>query len=74
MEVPPWEIHLPRLLQIYLNDSKTIHIESSQVLIDPQDKLKHKTEAFQDYYMLFFTGGSTSASFVRGCVATGQEN
>ena len=29
--------------------SKTIYNESSQVLIGPQDKLKHQIETFQDY-------------------------
>ena len=42
----------------YDSDSKTIHNELSQVLIDPQDKLKHKIEAFQDYYMLSFNEGN----------------
>ena len=33
-----------------MNDNKTIYSESSQVLIDSQEKLKYKTEAFQDDY------------------------
>ena len=37
--------------------SKTISNESSQVLTDPQDKPKHKIEAFQDYCILSLNGG-----------------
>ena len=43
-----------RTIYYHINDSETIHSESSQALIDPQGKLNHKTEAFQDYYKLTF--------------------
>ena len=39
-------------------NSKTIYNESSQLLIDPQDKLKHKIEAFQEHYISSFNEGS----------------
>ena len=39
-------------------DSKKIYNESSQVLIDSQDKLKRKAEAFQDHYILSFNEGN----------------
>ena len=33
---------------------ETLYSESEQVLTDPQDKVKHKIGAFQNYYMISF--------------------
>ena len=47
-----------RKIHYHVNYSETIYIESSQILIDPQDKLKHKIEVFHDCYMLSFDRGN----------------
>ena len=47
-----------KAINYHINDSETIYNESSQVLTDPQNKLKHKIEAFQDYYILFLKEGT----------------
>ena len=41
-----------RTIHYHINGSEKTYDESSQVLIEPQDKLKHKIETFQDYYTL----------------------
>ena len=43
-----------------INDSETIYSESSQ---DPQDKLKHKIEAFQDDCILSFNEGNLHSCY-----------
>ena len=43
-----------RTIHYHINDSETIYRESSHVLTDPKDKLEHKIEVFQYYYVLSF--------------------
>ena len=54
---------------IYLaNDCKAIYSEPSKVLVDPQDKLKCKIKALQDYYIHDLCYLSMMTTFVHCCL------